>query len=47
VRFAGLTGAGLYQFNVVVPNLPSGDHDVVATVAGARTQPLARLRVQS
>jgi protocatechuate 3,4-dioxygenase beta subunit len=45
VRFAGLSGAGLYQFNVVVPNLPDGDHDVVGTVAGARTQALARLRV--
>lgn len=44
--FAGMTGAGLYQFNIVVPNVPDGDHDVLATVGGARTQPLARLRVQ-
>jgi uncharacterized protein (TIGR03437 family) len=46
VQFAGIAGAGLYQLNVVVPNLPDGDHDVVATVAGARSQALARLRVQ-
>ncbi len=45
VPFAGLTGAGLYQINLVVPNLPDGDHDIVAKVAGARTQSLARLRV--
>lgn len=46
VRFAGLSAAGLYQINLVVPNLADGDHDVVAIVAGVRTQPLARLRVQ-
>ena len=46
VAFAGLSGAGLYQLNIVVPNLPDGDHDVVATVAGSRSQALARLRVQ-
>jgi protocatechuate 3,4-dioxygenase beta subunit len=46
VRFAGLTGAGLYQFNIVVPQIGDGDHDVRATIAGVRTQPLARLRVQ-
>jgi uncharacterized protein (TIGR03437 family) len=45
-QFAGLSSAGLYQFNIVVPNLPDGDHDVLATIAGARTQPLARLRVR-
>jgi hypothetical protein len=36
----------LYQLNVTAPNLPDGDHDVFAYLAGARTQPLARLRVQ-
>jgi protocatechuate 3,4-dioxygenase, beta subunit len=45
VRFAGMSGAGLYQFNIVVPNVPDGDHDVIATVAGIRSQPMARLRV--
>ena len=37
---------GLYQFNLVVPNLPDGDQDVFATIAGVRTQSLARLRIQ-
>lgn len=46
VRFAGLSSTGLYQFNIVVPNLNDGDHDVRATIGGVRTQPLARLRVQ-
>jgi uncharacterized protein (TIGR03437 family) len=45
VTFAGLSSAGLYQLNIVVPNLPDGDHDIVAKVGGARTQSLARLRV--
>lgn len=46
LRFAGLSSAGLYQFNLVVPNVADRDHDVRATVAGVRTQPLARLRIQ-
>jgi protocatechuate 3,4-dioxygenase beta subunit len=46
VRYAGLSSAGLYQFNIVVPNVPDGDHDVLGTIAGVRTQPLTRLRVR-
>jgi uncharacterized protein (TIGR03437 family) len=46
MEFAGLSSTGLYQLNIIVPVLPDGDHDVVAYVAGARSQPLARLRVQ-
>ena len=38
VAFAGLTGSGLYQFNVTVPNLPNGDAAVVATIGGIATQ---------
>jgi len=40
VTFAGLASgaAGLYQFNVVVPDLPDGDIPVVAEVGGVRTQ---------
>jgi uncharacterized protein (TIGR03437 family) len=34
VQFAGLSAAGLYQFNVVVPDLPDGDHLLEAS-AGA------------
>jgi protocatechuate 3,4-dioxygenase beta subunit len=46
VSFAGLSSAGLYQFNVTVPDLADGDHSVTATIAGARTQKVARLRIE-
>lgn len=37
--FAGLSGSGLYQFNVTVPSsLPSGDAAVLASIGGATTQ---------
>jgi uncharacterized protein (TIGR03437 family) len=36
-QFAGLTAAGLYQFNIVVPNLSPGDHQVSATIGGVST----------
>ena len=39
VLFAGITGAGLYQFNVTVPAaVPNGDLPIVATINGQRTQ---------
>lgn len=38
VQFSGITAAGLYQFNVVVPAAPSGDQTLLATVAGVSTQ---------
>ena len=34
VQFAGLSATGLYQFNVVVPKLPDGDHLVEVSVWG-------------
>jgi uncharacterized protein (TIGR03437 family) len=37
VAFAGIVGAGLFQFNVVVPNAGSGDQALVATVGGVST----------
>jgi len=37
VLFAGLTEAGLYQFNVVVPNVAGGNQPVIAMVNGVRT----------
>jgi uncharacterized protein (TIGR03437 family) len=46
VAFAGLSGAGLYQFNVVVPDLPNGDHAVVAEIGGVRSQENAFITVQ-
>jgi len=39
IQYAGMTGPGLYQFNVRVPPLPDGDHGVSIEVAGQRTQP--------
>jgi uncharacterized protein (TIGR03437 family) len=36
-RFAGISAAGLYQFNIVVPSLAAGDHKVVAIIGGSQT----------
>jgi len=30
IAFAGLISPGLYQFNVVVPEVPDGDRTIVA-----------------
>lgn len=46
VLYAGMSGVGLYQFNIVVPDLPNGDYPVVAEVLGIRTPSVARLRIQ-
>jgi protocatechuate 3,4-dioxygenase, beta subunit len=46
VQYAGMTAAGLCQFNIAVPSLASGDYPVVATVAGVRSSSIARLRIQ-
>lgn len=46
ISFAGLTGAGLYQFNITTPDLPDGDHAVTAQVGGVWTQSFAKLRIQ-
>lgn len=46
VVYAGMTGVGLYQFNVVVPDLPNGDYPVVAQIAGIRTSSAARVRIE-
>ena len=34
LAFAGLSGAGLYQFNITVPQLAAGEHLVEASVDG-------------
>lgn len=44
--FAGLSGVGLYQFNLTAPDLPDGDHSVWARVGNVATQKIARLRIQ-
>ena len=46
VAFAGLTGSGLYQFNVTVPNLANGDAAVVASIGGVATQTGVAVTVQ-
>jgi uncharacterized protein (TIGR03437 family) len=46
VAFAGLVGPGLYQFNVMVPSLPSGDAAVLATIGGVTTQTGVSVTVQ-
>jgi uncharacterized protein (TIGR03437 family) len=38
VDFAGLVGAGLYQVNVIVPELAPGDHEIKLIVNGQSTQ---------
>jgi uncharacterized protein (TIGR03437 family) len=38
VQFAGISGSGLYQLNVVVPALGDGDQKVMATVGGLKSQ---------
>ncbi|MBS1859792.1 MAG: serine hydrolase, partial [Acidobacteria bacterium] len=39
VRFAGVISPGLFQVNVVVPNVGSGDQPLVITVNGASSPP--------
>jgi len=37
VAFAGITQAGLYQFNLTVPTSSTGDQPLQATVNGVKT----------
>jgi uncharacterized protein (TIGR03437 family) len=46
VAFAGITEAGLYQFNLTVPNAPGGDQELQATVNGIQTTFFAYVTVQ-
>jgi len=46
VQFAGLVAPGEYQFNILVPTVPTGDNLVVLKVSGVSTQPNAYLTVQ-
>ncbi len=45
--FAGIVAAGLYQFNITVPALGNGDHDVRIQIAGLQTPAGVPLKVQS
>ena len=47
VLFAGISGAGLYQINLVVPNVPAGDQKVVALINSAPSQDGAFITVGS
>ena len=46
VLFSGITEAGVYQFNVTVPNAKSGDQPLIATVAGVSTPSGVLLTIQ-
>jgi uncharacterized protein (TIGR03437 family) len=46
VLFQGITEAGLFQFNVIVPAVPAGDQPLLATVAGNSTPATVLLTVQ-
>jgi len=41
-----LQGVGLYQVNIIVPSLPDGEYDLVATVGGVRTLKTMRLAIR-
>ena len=45
--FAGLSAAGLDQFNLTVPNLAAGDHEVIAGIAGSHTKSGVLLKIAS
>jgi uncharacterized protein (TIGR03437 family) len=46
-QWAGISGAGLWQINVQLPNsLPDGDASVIAQVGGAQTQGNAFITIQ-
>jgi uncharacterized protein (TIGR03437 family) len=46
VAYAGLVEAGLYQFQVTVPNLPGGDAAVVAQIGEVHTQTGVLITIQ-
>ncbi len=46
VQFAGMTGAGLYQFNLKIPDLPDGDAAILGEIGGVRSQDVAFITVQ-
>ncbi|MGH9612769.1 MAG: hypothetical protein ACRD4P_06805, partial [Bryobacteraceae bacterium] len=47
VQFAGMTVAGQYQVNVVVPQLPDGDAAITIGVNGAASQHTAMISIQN
>jgi hypothetical protein len=47
VEFAGAVGPGLYQFNIVAPDLASGDYPIVGEINGVQTQTGAFVTIAS
>lgn len=47
ISFAGLSATGLYQFNVTVPSVSAGDQEVIAQIAGMRSQSGVLLKIQT
>ena len=47
VSFAGLSGTGLYQINLTVPQLANGDYDVIAEIGGTTSKAGVKLRIQA
>jgi uncharacterized protein (TIGR03437 family) len=46
VRFGGLVASGLYQFNVVVPNVPDGDVPLTAELGSVRSAATVLITIQ-
>jgi uncharacterized protein (TIGR03437 family) len=46
VHFSGLIGAGLYQINVTIPDVPRGDHTIEALIERQSTQSHVYLSVE-
>jgi uncharacterized protein (TIGR03437 family) len=46
VTFAGIVEAGLFQINIVVPNVPTGDQAITASIGGATTTRNVFLTIQ-
>ncbi|MGA2328647.1 MAG: BACON domain-containing carbohydrate-binding protein [Bryobacteraceae bacterium] len=46
VQWAGISAAGVYQFNVTVPSVADGDARVVATVGGSQSEDTLFIPVQ-
>jgi uncharacterized protein (TIGR03437 family) len=45
VRYAGLIGSGIYQFNVIVPNIVDGEQGIAVEVGGVRSSAKSLLPV--
>lgn len=46
IDWVGQVGSGLYQINLKVPAVPSGDQPIVVQVAGVRSPEAARITIQ-